>query len=100
MDDLIYMLFVALSDFNAKKFVENIGYGYASGWMASHQSQFHHEDPDQQQVLEEVTEMRPDINPVTGQRRDMEPYTGGLFDNMSEEEKMREAEKMFVLFER
>ncbi len=39
-----------------------------------------------------------EINPVTGQRRDMEPEDPG--PAMSDEEKEREAEKLFVLFER
>lgn len=39
-----------------------------------------------------------EINPVTGQRRDMEPE--GEEAEMTEEEKEREAERLFVLFER
>ena len=39
-----------------------------------------------------------EINPVTGQRRDMELAVEG--PEMTDEEKEREAEKLFVLFER
>ncbi len=39
-----------------------------------------------------------EINPITGQRRDMEPRDEG--PEMTDEEKEREAEKLFVLFER
>lgn len=39
-----------------------------------------------------------EINPVTGQRRDMEPQDPG--PEMTDEEKEREAERLFVLFER
>lgn len=39
-----------------------------------------------------------EINPVTGQRKDMEPVDPG--PEMTDEEKEREAEKLFVLFER
>lgn len=38
------------------------------------------------------------MNPITGQRRDRE--TGVEAVEMSEEEKEREAERLFVLFER
>lgn len=40
-----------------------------------------------------------DINPITGQRRDMEPQIPEG-PPMTEDEKLREAERMFVLFER
>lgn len=39
-----------------------------------------------------------DINPITGQRKDMEPVDKG--PEMTDEEKEREAERLFVLFER
>ena len=39
-----------------------------------------------------------EINPITGQRRDMEPED--ILPEMTDEEKEREAEKLFVLFER
>lgn len=39
-----------------------------------------------------------EINPVTGQIREMEPEA--LEEEMTEEEKEREAERLFVLFER
>ena len=39
-----------------------------------------------------------EINPITGQRTDMEPVDTG--PEMTDEEKEREAERLFVLFER
>ena len=39
-----------------------------------------------------------EINPITGQRRDMEP--DDPLPEMTDEEKEREAERLFVLFER
>lgn len=39
-----------------------------------------------------------DINPITGQRTDMEPVDTG--PEMTDLEKEREAERLFVLFER
>jgi hypothetical protein len=40
------------------------------------------------------------INPITGQTLDSEPPAGDPFAGMSQEEKEREAERLFVLFER
>lgn len=42
---------------------------------------------------------RTDVNPITGQRVDAEPE-GPDLSQMTEEEKEREAERLFVLFER
>ena len=39
-----------------------------------------------------------EINPITGQMKDMEPRDNG--PEMTDEEKEREAERLFVLFER
>ena len=39
-----------------------------------------------------------EINPITGQRRDMEP--ADVLPEMTDEEREREAERLFVLFER
>ncbi|KAI4722638.1 hypothetical protein E4T48_01137 [Aureobasidium sp. EXF-10727] len=87
----ISALFYELSDSNPTTFIHNIGYGYAAGFLSTHKI----EVPE--------TMMRADaqgagINPVTGQRlaaesADPEP-------EMTDEEKEREAERLFVLFER
>src|SRR5436190_2139300 len=72
--------------------VDAIGYGYASGYLFSHNIP----------VPENVRNLnsgRGDINPITGQRLGTEP-AGPDLSEMTEEEKEIEAEKLFVLFER
>ena len=64
------------------------------GWSTSASGENGTEDPG-----EKVTNVDgKEINPVTGQRRDMEPPAPG--PEMTDAEKEREAEKLFVLFER
>jgi hypothetical protein len=70
--------------------VDAIGYGYASGFL------FSHNIPVPPNVQNHSTRL--DINPVTGQRHDAEPELD--LSQMTDEEKEREAEKLFVLFER
>ena len=90
-------LLFELSDKDAATFVRNVGYGFAAGYLLTHnlpvptQSS---EDPGQTVTTVNGQE----INPVTGQRRDMEPEDP--LPDMTDEEKEREAEKLFVLFER
>ena len=90
-------------------FVRNVGYGFASGFLMTHNLSVpgrtwrgdeenanidHTEDPG-----ETVTQVDGlEINPITGQRKDMEP--ADLEIEMTDEEKEKEAEKLFVLFER
>ncbi|KAJ9640469.1 hypothetical protein H2199_006008 [Coniosporium tulheliwenetii] len=88
------MLF-ELSDKDAATFVKNVGYGFAAGFLMSNNIA----------VAENAVEAGArsgsadvPINPITGQRLDAEePDTG---PPMTEEEKEREAERLFVLFER
>lgn len=87
----ISALFFELSDSNPTTFIHNIGYGYAAGFLSTHKI--------------EVPEMAmradaegADINPITGQRLDAESADPG--PEMTDEEKEREAERLFVLFER
>lgn len=93
-DNISAMLF-ELSDKDASKFVNNIGYGYASGFLMNHNIEV-----PQNAMETSSTEgaSAPDINPVTGQRRNKEKVDTG--PPMSDEEKEREAERLFVLFER
>ena len=103
-------LLFELSDKDATSFVRNVGYGFASGFLMTHDlpvpenalegwstggsGESRAEDPG-----EKVTSVNgKEINPVTGQRRDMEPAAPG--PEMTGAEKEREAEKLFVLFER
>ena len=92
----ISSLLFELSDKDPATFVRNVGYGYAAGYLTTHQTSTPSGMDD---VGARVTNVDGrEINPVTGQRRDMEPPDPS--SNMSDEEKEREAERLFVLFER
>ena len=105
-------LLFELSDRDAKNFVRNVGYGFASGFLMTHDLPVPQnateawsmiDDGDQEGLVRDPGEMLinvngVEINPVTGQRLDMEPQIPG--PDMTDEEKEREAEKLFVLFER
>lgn len=103
-------LLFELSDADATTFVRNVGYGFASGYlmthnipMPSHTLNNNNNASDSgaaEDLGEKVTTTvdGQEINPITGQRRDMEPRDEG--PEMTDEEKEREAEKLFVLFER
>ena len=103
------MLF-ELSGRDATNFVRNVGYGFASGFLMTHDMPVPENAMEawstatgegEREVLdpgERVTNVDGvEINPVTGQRRDME---NAPEVEMTEEEKEREAERLFVLFER
>ena len=86
-----------LSDKDAATFVRNVGYGYAAGYLMTHNL------PVPANARRNsgdgiITIDGREINPITGQRRDMEPEDPLL--EMTDEEKEREAERLFVLFER
>lgn len=95
--DAIAHLLFDLSDRDASKFVENVGYGFASGFLfqnnvpvpASASATFNTNDASGAQKA---------VNPITGQFVDKE--TPANAPEMTEEEKEREAERLFVLFER
>lgn len=100
------MLF-ELSDQDPTTFVRNVGYGFASGFLITHNLAVPEgslrasssggddaEDPGERLTCVDGLE----INPVTGQLKDKEPVVSG--PAMTDEEKEIEAEKLFVLFER
>lgn len=102
------MLF-ELSDQDPTTFVRNVGYGFASGFLVTHNlalpdgsirpgtsagNDDNTEDPGERLTRVDGLE----INPVTGQLIDKEPVIPDPV--MTDEEKEREAEKLFVLFER
>lgn len=95
--DAISHLLFDLSDKDASKFVENVGYGFASGFLfqnnvpvpAAATGNFSKND---------VSGIRKSVNPITGQFLDKEKFADA--PEMTQEEKEREAERLFVLFER
>lgn len=99
----ISSLLFETSDKDATSFVRNVGYGFAAGFLMTHNLPL----PDNSlKTVDEIEDLGgrlttidgKEINPVTGQRRDMEPLDMG--PEMSDEEKEIEAERLFVLFER
>lgn len=89
----VFELMFVLSERNAETLTKNIGYGYASGFIASRGMGI----PDMGGETSSNA-LNPDINPITGQRWAAEPSDTG--PPMTREEKEREAERLFVLFER
>lgn len=94
--EAISHLLFDLSDKDASRFVLNVGYGYASGFL------FQNNIPVPESASEAPSSTaggseRP-VNPITGQFVDEEKEVE--MPEMSQEEKEREAERLFVLFER
>ncbi|KAK3329360.1 guanine nucleotide exchange factor [Apodospora peruviana] len=86
-------LFFDMSDKDAAKFIQNVGYGFASGFL------FQNNIPIPESSAPDVLgNDKRDTNPITGQFRDAEKFAD--MPEMTEEEKEREAERLFVLFER
>src|SRR5579864_5269127 len=88
--EAIFSLTFQLVNSSPSALVETIGYGYASGYLFSHNIPV---PPNAR-----AGEGRGDINPVTGQRLDAEPVPN--ISEMTDEEKEIEAERLFTLFER
>jgi hypothetical protein len=102
-------LLFELSGKDATTFVQNVGYGFASGFL------FQHKVPIPENALEAWStrkstsdsessnprasqESSTPVNPITGQT--LESETVIEMPELTQEEKEREAEKLFVLFER
>jgi hypothetical protein len=92
-----------MSDKDARKFVQNVGYGFASGFL------FQHNVPVPENALDAFSSTGSDggssssmnekqINPITGQAVDFESKFDG--PEMTQAEKEREAERLMVLFDR
>lgn len=102
----ISSLMFELSGSDAARFVQNIGYGFAAGFLMSHNVPIP-ENAKSTSASGSASDLEADsgagneadaINPITGQRFAAEPVNTG--PPMTEEEKEREAERLFVLFER
>ncbi|KAK6003057.1 hypothetical protein QM012_000902 [Aureobasidium pullulans] len=87
----ISTLLYELSDSDPTTFIHNIGYGYAAGFLSTHKIEV-------PETMMKADAQGDDINPVTGQRLAAEPTNPE--PEMTDEEKEREAERLFVLFER
>ncbi|KAJ0366904.1 hypothetical protein COL922a_014401, partial [Colletotrichum nupharicola] len=88
-------LMFVLSGSNVENLTRNIGYGFAAGLLASRGIDIPQSAGEAFSTNSEGLD--PDVNPITGQRWDAEkPDTG---PPMTKEEKEREAERLFVLFE-
>ena len=95
--DSISAFLFELSDSDPATFVHNVGYGYASGFLLSKNIAMPESAMRGHDVRDAEGEQIP-INPVTGQRLDREERVH--VEEMTDEEKEREAERLFVLFER
>jgi hypothetical protein len=84
-----------LSDKDAATYVQNVGYGFASGFLMSNNIPIP-ENAMQASATGPVESIP--VNPITGQRLDREEPVEE--EPMTEEEREREAERLFVLFER
>ncbi|KAH6881305.1 guanine nucleotide exchange factor [Alternaria rosae] len=89
------MLF-ELSHKDPATFVHNVGYGYASGFLMSNNITMPEELVKANAPAGDVEGIP--VNPITGQRLDKEEHV--QMEPMTQEEKEREAERLFVLFER
>lgn len=97
LPEAISDLLFGLSDREARAFVHNIGYGHAAGYLMTHKIPI----PEGLKTTANTSDPRDggvQINPVTGQRRGAE--TPVNMPAMTDAEKEKEAEKLFVLFER
>ncbi|KAI0096899.1 guanine nucleotide exchange factor [Nemania sp. FL0031] len=94
--DMISDLLFDLSDKDASTFINNVGYGFASGYLYNRSIPLPH-DISEALNSDASGSGRP-INPITGQFLDSERDPG--LPELTEDERLREAERLFVLFER
>lgn len=88
--EAIGTLLFEICEHDAEKFVGAVGFGIASGYLVNHGIAL--------PAGPGAESASGDVNPITGQRRDMESIAD--LPEMTDEEKEREAERLFVLFER
>ncbi|KAJ5090792.1 hypothetical protein N7532_009476 [Penicillium argentinense] len=89
-------LMFVLSGKDAENLTRRIGYGFAAGFLASRGMEIPQTAGEAYATNTEGLD--PDVNPITGQRWTAEPKDER--PPMTMEEKEREAERLFVLFER
>lgn len=93
LGEAVSHLLFELSDKDPSKFTENVGFGYASGFLARNNIAV----PANVGSTTNNSTSRP-VNPITGQFIDSQRFPD--VPEMTEDEKIREAERLFVLFER
>ena len=101
----ISSLLFDLSGKDARSFVQNVGYGFASGFLFQHNisipenalEAWSTSDSESSHARASNESSKP-FNPITGQTLESEPVIE--MPEMTQEEKEREAERLFVLFER
>ena len=97
--DLVPLTLLEMSGNDTLKLIRNIGYGYASGFLMRNNMPIPEGYMNNSKEEDEVGSAAETlVNPVTGQRIDAEPQDTG--PPMTDEEKQREAERLFVLIER
>jgi hypothetical protein len=96
--DSISAFHFELSSKNPSQYIQNVGYGYASGFLLSKNIPMPESALADAGVASNGEGSSVPVNPITGQRLDKEERVE--MPEMSQEEKEREAERLFVLFER
>ncbi|KAI0996934.1 hypothetical protein K3495_g11249 [Podosphaera aphanis] len=98
--DSISVFLFELSGRDAQAFIQNIGYGYASGFLMKNNLQIPETTLESWSTKDKGGKETnsSEINPITGQFIEKEAKIE--LAEMTIEEKEREAEKLFVLFER
>ncbi|KAL5611514.1 uncharacterized protein BROUX77_001670 [Berkeleyomyces rouxiae] len=86
-------IYFELSERDPQAFVSIVGFGNAAGFLASKGIKMSESELSQSKAGPSYA-----INPITGQKLDMEDVSDII--EMTDEEKEREAERLFVLFER
>ncbi|KAH7132778.1 guanine nucleotide exchange factor [Dactylonectria macrodidyma] len=97
LKQLAALLLFKLSDEDPRQLITNVGYGYGVGILQSTNTPFSPEDLETGQMAMG----RSNVNPITGQMVAAETAASQPdLAEMTQEEKEREAERLFVLFER
>lgn len=89
----ISWLLYELNHSDETSFINSIGFGYASGFLVSQGIPFTSPDSKDFQATD-------GINPITGQTLEAERMALSNLPEMTEEEKERDAERLFVMFQR
>jgi hypothetical protein len=101
--NIIFDIFWQLSHEDPDEFIKNIGLGFASSFLASQgiaiPESLSADDGNYSLTSTSSKDINRLINPITGQFLDSQAEKK-MDNEMSEDEKLREAERMFVLFER